>query len=140
MLTIQYAKNPVYSNVEGTSVNLIVKFVEMANEMQFGATSWDPESYGIELYNNAVAGMYGPVAPFVPPIPTAQENKQTAIGKLQETDWTDLSDVSNPQVSNPYLLNKAEFLSYRSAIRGIAVNPVAGNIQWPVKPNEQWSS
>lgn len=68
MLTIEYAKDPVYSNQEGTDISLTVKFYEFAEEVPFGANTWDPEPYGVELYNNAVAGMYGPIAPYVPPV------------------------------------------------------------------------
>ena len=67
MLTIEYAKNPVYSDADGQTIDLIVKFYEMASEMSFGATPFDPMPYGVELYNNAVAGLYGPIAPYVPP-------------------------------------------------------------------------
>jgi hypothetical protein len=67
MVTIQYAKDPVYANAEGTTIQLIVKFEEFNEEMPFGATPFDPMPYGVELYNNAVAGMYGPIAPYIPP-------------------------------------------------------------------------
>jgi hypothetical protein len=67
MLTIEYAKNPVYGSVDGQTIDLIVKFEELDAEIGFGATSFDPMPYGVELYNNAVAGLYGPIAPFVPP-------------------------------------------------------------------------
>lgn len=67
MVTIEYAKNPVYANEQGTAIQLTVKFYEFAEELLFGATSWDPEPYGVELYNNAVAEIYGPIAPYVPP-------------------------------------------------------------------------
>lgn len=67
MITIQYAKDPVYADQEGTCVSLVVKFEEFADEMPFGATPYDPEPYGRELYNNAIAGVYGPIAPYVPP-------------------------------------------------------------------------
>jgi hypothetical protein len=92
-----------------------------------------------------MAGMYGPIAAYVPPPPpptepTAGQNKQKAISLLEETDWTASEDVGNPQVANPYLVNQAEFLAYRSQLREIAINPVAGNLNWPVKPTEQWSS
>lgn len=72
MLTIQYAKDPVYGSADGQTIELIVKFYEFANELPFGATPFDPMPYGVELYNNAVAGLYGPIAPFVPP-PTPLE-------------------------------------------------------------------
>jgi hypothetical protein len=69
MLTIQYAKDPVYGSADGQTIELIVKFYEFANELPFGATPFDPMPYGVELYNNAVAGLYGPIAPYVPPTP-----------------------------------------------------------------------
>ena len=69
MLTIEYAKNPSYSDADGQTIDLIVKFYEMASEMPFGATPFDPMPYGVELYNNAKAGLYGPIAPFVPFVP-----------------------------------------------------------------------
>ena len=65
-------------------------------------------------------------------------NKQTAESFLQETDWTATVDISNPEYSNPYLGNQAEFLAYRSAVRKIAVNPPVTVTEWPVKPNEVW--
>jgi len=73
MLTIEYAKNPAYSDADGQTIDLIVKFYEMASEMSFGATPFDPMSYGVELYNNAVAGLYGPIAPYVPPEPAPDQ-------------------------------------------------------------------
>jgi hypothetical protein len=67
MITIEYAKNPAYGSADGQHINLIVKFYELASEVPFGATPFDPMPYGVELYNNALAGMYGPVEPYVPP-------------------------------------------------------------------------
>lgn len=67
MLTIEYAKNPSYATEDGQIINLWVKFYEFAAEIEFGAASFDPMPHGLELYNNAVAGLYGPIAPFVPP-------------------------------------------------------------------------
>jgi hypothetical protein len=58
---------------------------------------------------------------------------------LTSTDWTSISDVGNAEMSNPYLVNQAEFIAYRSTIRNYAVNPVV-NPEWPTQPTEQWSS
>lgn len=66
MLTIEYAKNPAYSSEDGQTIDLRVKFYEFAEEIGFGATPFDPMPYGVELYNNAKAGLYGPIAPYVP--------------------------------------------------------------------------
>ena len=58
---------------------------------------------------------------------------------LQQTDWTSISDVGDPTKANPYLVNQAEFIAYRSTVRGYAVNPVVDPV-WPTQPTEQWSS
>jgi hypothetical protein len=75
-----------------------------------------------------------------PHIPTAEENKQTAIILLQQTDWTQISSVSDPVLSNPYLANKNEFDIYRNSVRQYALNPVIGNIIWPTIPQEVWTT
>jgi hypothetical protein len=69
-----------------------------------------------------------------------ESNKTVASERLYETDWTTIPDVSNPAVSNPYLLNAEEFAKYRSKIRAIAVNPPVTVSEWPVKPDEIWSN
>lgn len=72
MLTIQYAKNCVWDNAEHTAINMIVKFEEIAEELPFLATPYDPMPYGVELFNNAVNGDYGTIDPYVPPPVTEQ--------------------------------------------------------------------
>jgi len=72
MITIQYAKDPVYSSEDGQTIDLTVKFVEFSEEMHFGANPFDPMPYGVELYNRAVAGEFGPITPYVPPVNSEQ--------------------------------------------------------------------
>ena len=77
----------------------------------------------------------------VPPSPsTAEDNKNTAVGLLQKTDWTTIPDVSDPTKSNPYLSNANDFVTYRNAVRQYAINPIAGNITWPTLPQEVWTT
>jgi len=64
--------------------------------------------------------------------------KQQATQLLYATDWTTIADVSDPAKSNPYLMNAQDFVTYRSALRQLAVYPVANPV-WPTKPQEQWS-
>jgi hypothetical protein len=78
--------------------------------------------------------------PIPPSPPTAEENKQTAINLLQQTDWTTIPDVSDPTKSNPYLANANDFVTYRNAVRQYAINPVAGDINWPTLPQEVWTT
>jgi len=76
-------------------------------------------------------------APVIP-VPTADENKASAVSLLQGTDWTQIPSVSDPALSNPYLANKLAFDQYRDAVRQYAVYPVEGNITWPTPPVENW--
>jgi hypothetical protein len=78
--------------------------------------------------------------PVPPSPPTAEDNKQTAIVILQQTDWTQIPSVSDPSLSNPYLANKNAFDIYRNSVRQYALNPVAGNIEWPTIPQEVWTA
>ena len=75
-----------------------------------------------------------------PYIPTVEDNKQTAIELLQQTDWTQIPSVSDPALSNPYLANKTAFDIYRNSVRQYALNSVAGNITWPSLPQEVWTT
>jgi hypothetical protein len=68
MFTLQYAKDPIYNSEDGQQILLTVKWEEFNEEMPFGATSFDPEPHGVNLFNRAVAGEFGVVAPFVAPI------------------------------------------------------------------------
>lgn len=72
--------------------------------------------------------------------PTAEHNKSMAIDKLKKTDWATMTDVADPNKSNPYLVNPAEFLAYRNTVRPYAINPVAGYIDWPTVPTAIWSN
>lgn len=63
--------------------------------------------------------------------------KAQASALLYATDWTTIPDVANP-ANTPYLMNQADFIAYRNAVRQLAVNPVANPV-FPDKPTEQWS-
>lgn len=65
--------------------------------------------------------------------------KQQASQLLYATDWTTIPDVANPSDSNPYLINQREFMTWRSEIRQLAVNPVADPV-WPTQPTPQWGN
>lgn len=73
MLTVQYAKDPVWNDTTGNAILLTVKFEEFNQELPFTATTYDDMPYGVDLYNRAVAGEFGPIAPYVPPEPIQPE-------------------------------------------------------------------
>jgi hypothetical protein len=65
MFTLQYAKNPIYISEDEQQILLTVKWEEFNEEMPFNATSYDPEPWGVDLYNNAKNGDFGEVAAYV---------------------------------------------------------------------------
>lgn len=69
----------------------------------------------------------------------AAQNKTKAANLLSQTDWTAIPDVADPAKSEPYLVNQAEFVSWRSVIRAIAVTPTYDAF-FPTMPVEQWSN
>jgi hypothetical protein len=77
MFTLEYAKNPIWGNAEGTCIVINVKWAEFNEEHSFGATSFDPMQYGIDLYNRAKAGEFGEIAPYVDPMVATQPQPQT---------------------------------------------------------------
>lgn len=67
---------------------------------------------------------------------TIAANKAQATSLLQATDWVEIPSVSDTN-NTPHLVNKAEFMAYRLALRAIAVNPTASP-DWPMLPTERW--
>lgn len=64
------------------------------------------------------------------------ECKAQAKKLLADTDWSEIPSVSDP-ANTPHLVNQADFISYRNAVRLLAVNPVV-NPSFPPVPVAQW--
>jgi len=106
-------------------VALPLFWVDCTNEIKADRFWYDPLDQSLKLV---------PIT-----LPSAEQNKETAESILASTDWVNQPDVTNPDI-NPHLINQSEFLVYRSLIRAIAINPTEGNLDWPIKPDEEWSS
>ena len=142
-LNLTYAKNAKWANKEHTLIDVVARFEEINEDLPFTADPNDPEEHGRDIYARALSGDYGVIAEYIPPpirIPTADNNKTTAINLLQQTDWATIADVADPKISNPYLKNQQAFYDFRNIVRPIAINPVAGNIDFPTMPTATWSS
>ena len=136
--------NPKWSNEEHTVINCEVDFDDLKEAfVPFSASLTDSYAHTKQIFNECVEGKWGDIAEFVPPppyVPTAEDNKNTAVNLLTQTDWTTIPDVADPALSNPYLTNQAEFITFRNQVRPIAINPVAGNLTWPQTPVATWSN
>ena len=135
--------NPIWADAEHSAINCIVDFTaDGVGTVPFTANPLDTSNPSSkQIFDECVAGDYGPVAEYVPPapyVPTAENNKSTAVSLLQSTDWTQIPSVSDPSLSNPYLANKLAFDQYRNDVRQYAVYPVEGKITWPTIPAENW--
>ena len=64
MLTIEYAKDPHYNTQDNLVIGLTVKFAEFSEELPFGATAHDEMAHGQILYQRALAGDFGEIAPY----------------------------------------------------------------------------
>jgi hypothetical protein len=79
MFTLEYAKDAIYGNAEGTNIQLIVKWEEFNEEMPFGATSYDSMPHGVDLYNRAKLGEFGVVGVYVA-TPVSANNQPVTTG------------------------------------------------------------
>lgn len=83
MLTIVSAHSPVYSVPDHSQVSLKVKFAEFDEELPFNATSHDPMPYGVELFNRAMDGEFGQIAPFEAPKSPVVDGLQPTVNGAQ---------------------------------------------------------
>jgi hypothetical protein len=141
-MKIEYTKKLQWANSEKTLIDLIIKFDHLDFEVPFTANPNDIEAHGRQIFTDCVAGKYGVIGDYIPPVkpkPTADQNKSKAIELLRDTDWVNQPDVTD-QLIHPHLSNYNEFVSYRSHLRQIAVAPQEGDIEWPKKPTAAWSA
>ena len=66
-MKITNVTNPAWANAEHTMVNATVTHSEFG-EIPFSASPDDVEAYGREIFADAVAGRFGPIAEYVPPV------------------------------------------------------------------------
>lgn len=69
---ITSAKNPQWANAEHTLIDLIVSHA-VHGDIPFSASPNDAELYGVDLFNAAMAGDFGPISPFVEPDKTSEQ-------------------------------------------------------------------
>ena len=97
---------------------------------------WNAEALGAEPTQDQLA--QGEIFYSEQTIKNINENNAKTL--LSATDWTAIASIANPQDSKPYLTNQAAFLSYRSTVRDIAVNPPAVPATFPTVPKPTWSN
>lgn len=66
MPTVENVIDMRYTTSDNTVIDCKVKFAELPGYVPFAATSYDSAPYGVQIYNDCVAGRYGPITPFQP--------------------------------------------------------------------------
>ena len=149
MITYSDVKNVKWANYANTKIDMEVNFGHLGEEyVGFLAVPDDSEPHGVELFNRAVAGDFGPVAAYTPPPNLTGEDAMTKIRierqvLLNETDyiemptkWATLSEEE-----------QAVWATYRTALRDLTDtypnaeyhfdeqgNGYWVNFEWPTKP------
>ena len=98
--------------------------------------SWNTEKLGAEPTQAQLDAAY----PIWEGQQIAAQSSATAKQLLTETDWTAIASVADPAVSTPYLTNQSDFLTYRSQVRAIGVNPPTTPATFPTVPTATWSN
>ena len=86
-----------WANEEQTAINLIVYFEHLGEAVPFTATAEDREEHGRILFEKAVNGDFGPIAPYVsPPTVTKTPSAQEKLDAILE--WVaDDTTITVPQ-------------------------------------------
>ena len=70
MFTIENARELIYISEDKTAIVMKVKFLEFDEELPFCAAPYDNTTHGVELFNRAIAGEFGPIADYAPAVAT----------------------------------------------------------------------
>jgi len=130
--------NPRWGDAEHTELIVDVNFNHLPEDLvPFNAAPHDNTEHGPKIYADVMAGMYGPIADFVPEpeqvgfwqddetVEQMMREKRGAL--LQATDWTQLPDV--PQTV------KDLYAPFRQALRDVpSQSGFPRDIVWPPLP------
>jgi hypothetical protein len=127
-----------------TNTNLVINVIQYENQPNNPPPGFSPETIAVQSDTAGPGWTYvnGQFTPPSSPAPTPDELlaacKRQAMSLLSATDWVEIPSVTDPAI-NPHLTNANDFITYRAALRQLAVTPVTDPV-WPTKPTEQWSS
>lgn len=130
--TINSVRNPIWADFQKTIINVEVDFDELDEEyVPFTASPQDREPHGVEIYNNALNGMYGPVQDFVLPENIIGEEAIKTLrtirdGLLQETDYIEMPTRWATLTEE----KQTEWSTYRNALRDLPTNYPNPELRW----------
>lgn len=136
MYIVESITDIVYRTEDRQHINCKVKFAEFNEVHPFTASITDPEDHGVSIYNEIVAGKYGPIGDYVPPPPPTTEQLWRGVRDRRDALLTQSDILVLPDRWNSYTEQKQNALSaYRQALRDITTQSDPDNIVWPTPPN-----
>jgi hypothetical protein len=134
MLNVEYAKDAQWADAAHSSINLIVKFDHMSEELPFHATPWDSMQHGKDIFEQASNGEFGEVAEYTPP---SNEELAAQVRAQRNELLAELDTlVNNPLRWASYTEEyKTALATYRQALLDVpAQSGFPTEVVWPDKP------
>ena len=131
-ITINSVRNPVWADFQQTKINVEVDFDELDEEyVPFTADPNDVEPHGVEIYNKAIAGDYGPIADWVPPQNITGDAAMTVLrrdrnSRLEKTDYIEMPTKWATLTTE----KQTEWSTYRNALRDLPANYPNPELHW----------
>lgn len=123
-LTYSSVADPAWANSSHTVINVNVKFDHLPVTVPFTATDDPACLHASEIFQHAVAGAFGAVAPYVEPEPTIDDYRSAiaahieAIARSRQYDSA-VSLASYSGSTNPaWAAEAASFSAWRDAVWG----------------------
>lgn len=139
MLKFSKASQPSWVDVAQTGISLRVTF-EGLGELPFTATPDDGEAHGREIFQRAVAGEFGDIAPHEPPsneqlIAEISAQKSRLLQRAAER-IAPLADSAELGVATPAELQRLyDWKMYRIELNRVEQQPgYPKNLMWPQSP------
>jgi len=151
--TINSVRNLQWANKEHTMIDMEVDFDELDEEyVPFTAVeTGDPEPHTAVLWANAIAGVYGPIAEWIPPEDVTGVHAMERVRSIRDSLLAETDYIEMPtRWSRLTTEQQEEWSTYRNALRDLpATYPNVElkwdadytdtewfNIVWPTKPEE----
>ncbi len=138
------AEQPRWADAERSRIDLLVTFPGVGT-VPFTAAAQDDTEYGPELFARAIAGDFGEIAAYAPPIFTedqlveiavARRNALLADAAIRIAPLQDAVDLDEATTQEQALLKL--WKAYRVALGRIEQQPrYPRDIQWPDSPDTQ---
>lgn len=126
-ITITTVKNPSWVDAAQTAINCTLTTRE-AGDIPFTAMATDPEPHAQAIWNDLMKGMYGPIAPYYGPVPSATPTNDDKRAALAARRWGAVS--GGMTVGGVPMQTDAETRANMTAAYILALSDASYTVQW----------